>query len=149
MSRLLAVAVLGAVLAACGGTTSSGPSRAPATIGTVATPGGAGTPAAATPGPGARDPETIVLALVPPGATEVSRSTIGNLFTVTLSSSSSLADLESFFDQKLASLGMSGAGKFNVANTLTYAFTNPDGGIVVAPGDNGGNVITISAGTSS
>ena len=140
MARVFAAFLLVATITACSG---GGP--APTSLPPGATPGTVATP---VPG-GARDPQTIVLALVPPGSTEVSRSTVGNLFSVILSSQSSLADLESFFDQKLAALGLAGSGKFNVANTLTYAFTNPDGGIVVAPGDNGGQTITISAGTSS
>lgn len=159
MTRALLGCLVALTLVACGGSSAT-----PAPARTAGPDGGGGqatsAPAQATPpagastpapggGGGGGSPEAIVKALVPPGSTEVTHMTIGNLYSATVTSQMSLADLEAFFDQKLPTTGVTQSGKLNQAGSLIYAFTNPDGGITAADDGNGSVQITISAGTSS
>ncbi len=152
MRRLLLGGLIAATLAACGGTaattaprTSTAPGQATAAGAATSAPGPAGTTAPAPAG----NVENVVRSLIPTGALELSHAQVGGQYSVQLSSQSPLADLQSFWDQKIPSLGLNQTGKIGVADSVTYAFTNPDGGIVVASDGSGGWLITISAGTSS
>jgi len=60
-----------------------------------------------------------------------------------------MSDLQSFFDQKIPTLGITQTGKTTVGDNTIYAFTNPDGGITISSDGSGGILITISAGASS
>ena len=146
IKRSLAGLLLAGLLAACGG------GGAPATQ----APGGQATtaPAGATQAPGGGgntgDFATIAQNLVPPGSTEISRSSIGNSAQVIVSSNQSLQDLAAFYSQKIPALGLTETGRTEMQGTLIIALGNPDGGILVVPGDEAGaNLITISVGTSS
>jgi hypothetical protein len=141
LTRLVLVGALAVALVACGGgspPTPAGQASTPAAPGATVAPGGGG-----------GSTESIVQALVPPGATQQNHATVGNLVTVVVSTTSSLNDLQAFFDAKIPSLGLTQTGKFNVQDSVTYAFANPEGGIVIAADGNGGYLVTISAGTSS
>src|SRR5690242_3347329 len=107
MTRVVLGCLVALVLAACGGT----PAATTAPVGTTG-PGGPATnpPAQAshsaaqstpagpvsTPPPagGAGNNESIVKALVPPGATEISHVSTGGQYAVVVSSQMSLSDLE-------------------------------------------------------
>jgi hypothetical protein len=92
--------------------------------------------------------ESIVRALVPPGAAEVTHTSLGNQFSVSVTSQLSLAELEAFWDQKLPTTGVTQTGKLNQAGSLIFAFTNPEGGITAVDDGSGGFQIAISAGIS-
>lgn len=149
MKRLAFVGVI-ALLAAC----SAGPSGA-------TTPPGATPPAAATsapnppaqatsgaPQPNAGDNASRGQALIPPGATQLSEISSGNAYSVQVSSTQSLEQLGAFWTQAIPAAGLQETGRFTADETLTIAFTNPDGGIVAAADPSaGGVIITISVGT--
>jgi len=161
MTRVILSCLALLALAACGGSpaASTGPGRTTGPSGQATTPAQQASqpapvnnpPAAATPAPGGGggSPEAIVRALIPPNALELNHAQVGNSYTVQLSSQSSLADLQAFWDQKIPTTGVTQSGKFNQADSLVYAFTNPDGGITAGSDGSGGVLITISAGTSS
>jgi hypothetical protein len=148
--RIGALTVLAAVLFACGGSPTA--TQTPG-AGATENPGGAptDTPAAGqTTPPNASDIEAKVRALVPDGSTEIGKTEAGGLFSLTLTNPKSVQELESFWDQKIPSLGMTVSGKFTASGVVTYAITNPDGGIVAGPDSSGsGSTIVISLGTSS
>jgi hypothetical protein len=148
--RIGALMVLAAVLFACGGSPTA--TQTPG-AGATENPGGAATdtPAAGqTTPPNAGDIEAKVRALVPDGSTEVGKVQVGSLIQLTLTNPKSLQELESFWDQKIPSLGMTVAAKSTVQGTLIYSITNPDGGIVAGPDPSGsGTTMTISLGLSS
>ncbi|HEY6058228.1 MAG TPA: hypothetical protein VIV06_09350 [Candidatus Limnocylindrales bacterium] len=160
--RFGALAVLVLVVAACGGSATSAPG-ATQTAGAEATQAEAtqaeATQAAATETegsaptnpPNASDLEGKARALVPDGSTEVSKLEIGGAFQLSVTTTKSLEELEAFWDQKIPSLGMTVSGKFTAGDTLTFAVTNPDGGIVAAKDSSGSGqtTIVISLGTSS
>ena len=154
--RFGALAVLAIAIAACSGTPTTGPG-ATETPGSVATetPGAGATE---TPGetqggqtnPPAGDLEATARALVPPGSTETGKFEAGGFFQLYLTSTTSIQDLEAFWDQKIPSLGMTVAGKFTLEGTISYTSTNPDGVITASPDSaSGGVVIVIALGTSS
>jgi len=147
--RTLAFAVLAIVIAACGSAATNPPSD-------TQPPGATATPAETQGGgettpPNAGDLEATARALVPPGSTETGKFEVGGFFQLYLTSTTSMQDLETFWDQKLAALGINVVGKFTAEGTLTYSFTNPDGGIVASPDTSGGSdtVVVIAVGTSS
>jgi hypothetical protein len=150
LKLVLASTVLAALLVAC----SAGAPATPSAPAATPTPGATqAAPSPTPPGSGNTTPaantgnaEAIVRALVPPGATEVSKVETGDFFSLSLSSSQSIAELEAFFDQKLPSTGVTVSGKFTAAGTLTIAFTNPDGGITATPDGSGGTLVVITAG---
>jgi hypothetical protein len=148
--RIGAVSLLAVVVFACGGSPTA--TQTPGT-GATENPGGAptDTPAAGqTTPPNAGDIEAKVRALVPDGSTEVSKAQVGGLFQLTVTNPKSVQELEAFWDQKIPSLGITVAGKFTSGGVLTYAVTNPDGGIVASPSSSGsGTDIVISLGVSS
>ena len=100
--------------------------------------------------PPAGDLEATARALVPPGSTETSKFEAGGFFQLTLTSTTSIGDLEAFWDQKIPSLGLTLAVKSTAQGILTYAFTNPDGAISAVPDEAGGGVVIgIQVGTGS
>jgi hypothetical protein len=117
---------------ATAGTTAGAPTQPPA-----------GTP---IPQPNGGDLEAKVRSLVPPGSTEVTAAAVGGSFSVTVNNPGPLDQLEAFWDQKIPTAGVTQTGKVEAGGTLTYGFTDPDGGIVAAPNGSGGFVITISLG---
>lgn len=147
--RILALAVLAVVLAACG--SAATPPSGTQPPGTEAPTESATDGGGVTAPPNAGDLEATARALVPPGATETGHLETGGVFQLYLTSAMSLADLEAFFDQKIPSLGITVSGKFTVSGTLTYAFTNPEGGIVAGEDTSGagGTSIIISVGSAS
>jgi hypothetical protein len=87
---------------------------------------------------------------VPDGSTEVSKVQVGALFQLTVTNPKSIQELESFWDAKIPSLGITVSGKFTSGGTLTYSLTNPDGGIVASPDSSGsGTLIVIGLGVTS
>ena len=137
--------------------TGTPPAQTPAS---QQTPTAAATPppGQATPPPGQATPtlqpntgdnESRARALVPPGSTQLSESSFGNAFQLTLSSTQSIEQLGAFWTQAIPAAGMQETGRFTAEGSLTIAFTNPDGGIVAAPDPSTGTVtIVISVGTS-
>jgi len=155
MTRFFAaLALIAVVIAACSGTTPQ--TTAPAGGGTPV-PGGETTPAptsggggAQTPAPNASDAEAKARALVPDGSTETGHLETGGLFQIYLTNPKSVKDLEAFWDAKIPQAGLTQSGKFEASGAVTYAFTNPDGGILASPDPSGsGTTIVISVGTSS
>ena len=153
MKRFVFVLGVVALLVGCG-SGAAGP-----TPGSAATQGPAATSAPGEPGPGqatpvvpqpnAGDLESRARALIPAGATELSETTIGNAYTVQVSSSQSLEDLGAFWTQSIPAAGLQETGRFTAGDTLTIALTNPDGGIVASRDPSTGAVIvSISLGTS-
>ena len=153
MNRLAYLAGIAVLLAAC----SSGPSG-PTSRPQVTTPPAGATsapnqpPAQATPGapqPNTGDNKSLARALIPQGATQLSEVNVGNSYTVQLSSTQSLEQLGAFWTQAIPAAGLQETGRFTQGETLTIAFTNPDGGIVAfADSSSGGVIMTISVGTS-
>ena len=148
--RILALAILAVVIAAC-----SGSSSATNTPGSQATateqPGGATqNPGGQTTPPNAADLKAKAQALLPSDATIVSEVTVGGAYQVTATSNKSIAELTTFWEQKIKDLGMNQTGKFEAGGALTIAFTNPNGGIVAGTdSSNNQTTIAISVGTSS
>ena len=101
------------------------------------------------PAPNSGDNKTKARALIPPGATQVNEVVVGNSYTVQVSSNQSLDQLATFWAQAIPAAGLQESGRFTAADTLTIAFTNPDGGIVASADSSSGFVlVTISVGTS-
>jgi hypothetical protein len=108
-------------------------------------------PAQQTPGapqPNAGDNESRARALVPPGSTELSETSFGNAYQLTLTNPQSLEQLDAFWAQAIPAAGMQSTGKFEMDLSLVIAFTNPDGGISATnDGSGSGSTIVISVGT--
>ena len=160
MRRYLWIVGAAALLLACGGSPAA-PTQRPAgsTPGAVATqqpaaqtpavnpPPGQVTPGA--PAPNGGDNKTKARALIPPGATQVNEVVIGNSYTVHVSSNQTLDQLAAYWTQAIPAAGLQESGRFTAAETLTIAFTNPDGGIVASADPSTGFVLaTISVGNS-
>jgi septal ring-binding cell division protein DamX len=152
------VIVLTVLVVGCGGAAATQAPRASTggaqpsaaaltTPGAAATAVSAGTPANPGGAP-AGDVKSLVKSLIPTASTQLSETQIGGNYTVQLSSQSPLSDVESFYDQKLPTVGVTPTGKTSASGTTVYAFTNPDGGITITPDGNGGLLIIISAGAS-
>jgi hypothetical protein len=156
ITRSSAVLALAVLLAACGGTpATAGPGANPTTppAATQAPPGGA-TPAppggGATQAPGGGSFESLARALVPPGSTEVTGTGTGNFYQLISATNMSLPELAAFYSQQIPALGLTETGRYELQGTLTIALANPDGGILIVPGnEEGQNLITVSLGTSS
>jgi hypothetical protein len=158
IQRFFAGVVLAVLVVGCSG--NANPTNSPGP-GSTATPGptatsdnGGQTPGSPTDNPttnpgGGGDITALVQALIPAGATESGRLSLGGSLQVYLTSTASMADLESFWDQAIPANGMTESGKFTAEGILTIAITNPDGGIVATPNDDGTVGIVISLGTSS
>ncbi len=148
MHRLAATATLALIVTACSsgapGPTVPGVSLPPGATANVPTLPPVGTPG--NPLPNGGTPEARVRALIPPGATELQAAAVGGSYSVTLSHPGPLDQLEAFWDQAAPAAGVTVTGKVANAGTLTYGFTDPDGGIVAVPNGSGGYVITISVG---
>jgi hypothetical protein len=147
--RIGALAVLAVVVFACSGS----PTTQTPGAGATDTPGAGATdtpaPGQTTP-PNAGDLKGKAQALLPSDATVVSEVTVGGSYSVTATSKTSVADLTTFWEQKIKDLGMTQTGKFEAGGALTIAFTNPDGGIVAGTDTSTGETtIAISVGTSS
>ncbi len=165
--RFLAGVMLATLLAACSGSPASAPTPGP-----TGAPGPGATPTPVVPGatptpvvPGATDPaptpagptnplnsgdlEALVRSLVPPGSTEVTHIEVGGLYQLHLTSTSTIDQLEAFWDQAIPAAGMTLEGKYTAGGTLTIGISNPDGGIIVTPDESGQLFIAISLGISS
>ena len=143
--RAAAAFALTAIIAGCGG-------APPATTGPAAptAPAPGVTQPAVTQAPGGGNlgtNEGIARALVPPGSTQQSTSTFGDSFQIVVFTNMTLDQLKTFYTQQIPTTGATETGRFEISGTLTIAFTNPDGGIVVVPADDAGQFgITISVG---
>ena len=146
--RLATGVVVALILSACSsgapGATVPGVTQQPAATADAPT----GAPVVTNPPVNPASLEARVRALVPPGSSETQVAQVGNSYSLYLTNSSSLDQLEAFWDQAIPAQGLTLAGKFESAGTLTYSVTNPDGGIVVTPDGSGGHAIVISLGTS-
>jgi hypothetical protein len=152
--RFAALALIAAFMTACSGSTSTTPpaGAATATPGAQATPepGSSGGGGATTPAPNAGDNEAKARALVPDGSTETAHVASGGIFQVYLTNPKSVKELEAFWDAKIPQTGLTQSGKFEVNGSVTYAFTNPDGGIVAGPDSSGtGSTIVITVGNAT
>ena len=153
MSRLFAgLAIVAVLIAACSGTTP----QSTATPGSGATPGTEATPTPAGGGgqtnpPNAGDMEAKARSLVPDGSTETGHLETGGIFQIYLTNPKSIKDLEAFWDAKIPQTGLTLSGKFEAGGAVTYAFSNPDGGIVASPDSsgNGQTTIVISVGNAT
>jgi hypothetical protein len=149
MKRILTSAALALVVAACSsGTVPTAPAGVPTVPGGLPT-GVPTLPPVGTPGnppPNGGNLESQVRSLVPPGSTEVQSASLGGSFSVTVTNPGPLDQLEAFWDQTIPAVGVTQTGKVEAGGTLTYGFTDPDGGIVAAPNGSGGYVITVSLG---
>ena len=158
MSRLICVLAAGGLFLACSGPAAPTPGRpAGPTPGSAATQqpaasaGAVNTPGLATPGApqNGGDNKSKARALIPQGATQVSEVTVGNSYSVQVSSGQSLEQLGAFWTQAIPAAGLQETGRFTSGDTLTIAFTNPEGGVTASADPSTGSVIiTISAGTS-
>lgn len=147
--RIGALTVLAAVLFACGGSPTA--TQTPG-AGATEPPGGTATdtPAGQTAPPFAGDLEATARALVPPGSTETQKIEAGGVFQLYVTSTTSIADLESFYDSKLPSVGAKDVAKINSSGSLTYGFTNPDGTVIATTDSaSGGTFIIIGVGSSN
>lgn len=146
--RIGALAVVAVVVFACSGS----PTNQTPGAGATDTPGGAATdtPGDQTPPPFSGDLAATARALAPPGSTETQKIEAQGVFQLYLMSTMSIADLESFYDAKLPSVGAKDVAKVTSSGSVTYGFTNPDG-TVIATTDSagGGTLIIIGVGTSS
>lgn len=155
MSRsFVALALIAALIAACSGTPTqtTSPAGATATPSTEATPvpGGGGGGATQTPAQNASDNEAKARALVPDGSSETGHLASGGIFQIYLTNPKSVKDLEAFWDAKIPQAGLTQTGKFEASGSVTYTFSNPDGGIVAAPDSGGsGSTIVISVGNAT
>ncbi len=142
--RLLSLLVLALVIVACS------PSGAAPTVGVpTAAPGGpTAAPGGPTTVPAGGNLESLARSFVPQGSTEISATPAGGSYTVIASTPMSLDQLKAFYAQAIPASGVTVTGPLEVGGTLTYALTNPDGGIVVTPGGDAGFLITISVGTT-
>ena len=148
MQRVAAGVALAVMLSACSsgapGATAPGVTQQPGATVAVPTPPPVGT---VNPQPNVGDLEAGVRALVPPGSSETQFSQVGGNYSLYLTNSTPIDQLEAFWDQAIVAQGLTLAGKFEQAGTLTYSFSNPVGGIVVTQDGSGGQAIVISLGT--
>lgn len=145
LAALLALLVLGC--SGGSGTPTPTPGGAPTVApggGPTATPGGAPTVA-----PGGGNLEAKARSLVPPGATEVAELDAGTGYSLTVTTSTPIDQLESFWNQAIPGAGITKTGSFTMDGILTIALSNPDGGIIATPDESGLVTILISLGTSS
>jgi hypothetical protein len=73
--------------------------------------------------------------------------TIGNSYTVQVTSTMTLEQLGAFWTTAIPAAGLTESGRYTAAGSLIIAFTNPDGGITATNTDNG-VLISISVGAS-
>jgi hypothetical protein len=148
--RLLGSLSVVLFLVACG---SSGPVATQPGGQASLPPGGQTQAPVATPGapqPGGGDNEAKARALVPPGSTQVSTSSVGGNFSIVVSTPQTLEQLAAFYTTAIPAAGMTETGRFTLEGTLTIAFSNPEGGVVAFADPNAGStIVTISVGTSS
>ena len=138
---LLAIAAL--VVAACGGKTPATPTPGSQ----VTQPPGATT--GSTPQPNTGDNKAKAQALVPPGSSApINEVTVGNSYTVQVTSTQTLEQLGAFWTTAIPAAGLTESGRYSAAGSLIIAFTNPDGGITASTTE-GGVLITISVGSSA
>lgn len=154
MKRVAAALAAIALLAACGGTAApatSQPTTAPAPGGPTAAPGGptAAPGGAPTTAPVGGSLESKARALVPPGSTEVSQIATATSYQLIFSTTMSLDSLKQFWAQQIPAQGMAQSGSFEMQGVLTIALTNPDGGIVAVPDEEGKFIVTVSLGIRS
>jgi hypothetical protein len=154
--RFAALALIAALIAACSGnspqtTAPAGGGGATATPGTEATPApGGGGGGGQTPAPNAGGNEAKARALVPDGSTETGHAASGNVFLIYLTNPKSVKELEAFWDAKIPQAGLTKSSKFEANGAVTYAFSNPDGGIVASPDSSGtGSTIVITVGNAT
>jgi hypothetical protein len=150
MSRFVWLVAIALVVVACGG--GAAPTATPGSQ--VTAPPGAtdppGATAATTPQPNSGDNKSKAQALIPPGSSApLNEVTIGNSYTVQVTSTQTLEQLGAFWTTAIPGAGLQETGRFTSAGTLTIAFTNPDGGIVASEDSSSGGVfISISVGSS-
>lgn len=148
MNKLAALFAMTFVLVACGGAGAplASPGTGPTAQPPVATqaPGGGATAAPVTGGLAA-----LARELTPPASTEVSHFETPTSYQLIVSTTTPVDSLKQFWTQQIASLGITETGRFEMEGTLTIALTNPDGGILVVPGESGQHLVTISLGISS
>jgi hypothetical protein len=150
MHRFVWLVAMALFVMACGGTQA----------GRSATPGSQGTPgsqmtdppgatAAITTQPNIGDNKSKAQSLIPQGSSApINEVTIGNSYTVQVTSTMTLDQLAAFWTTAIPAAGMTETGRFNNAGSLIIAFTNPEGGVTASTTDNG-VLISISVGTSS
>jgi hypothetical protein len=99
--------------------------------------------------PNTGDNKSKAQSLIPPGSSApMNEVTIGNSYTVQVTSTQTLEQLGAFWTTAIPAAGMTETGRFNNAGSLIIAFTNPDGGVTASTTDTG-VLISISVGTSS
>jgi hypothetical protein len=102
-----------------------------------------------TPQPNTGDNKAKAQALIPPGSSApINEVTVGNSYTVQVTSSMTLEQLGAFWTTAIPAAGLAETGRFTSSGTLTIAFSNPDGGIVASDTENG-VLVSISVGTGS
>ena len=144
MHRFVWLVAIALVVMACGGS-QPGPTGTPGAQ--VTDPPGA--TAAITAQPNTGDNKSKAQALIPQGSSApINEVTIGNSYTVQVTSTMTLDQLAAFWTTAIPAAGMTVTGSFNNAGSLIIAFTNPEGGVTASTTDNG-VLISISVGTSS
>jgi hypothetical protein len=141
-------------LAACGGgsgsSTEATASQGGGGASTGASSGGEPTePAAATPtenpgGGGGGDVDSMVSALTPPNATQISRTDAGGGVINTRDSSDSVDSLKSFYEGKIPSTGMHVISTTNAGGYYSWVFAESDssshgGSVTLGPSSTGGS----------
>jgi hypothetical protein len=147
VNRFVALAALALVLAACGGAAKGDATPTPGTQITQP-PGVTQPPGANTPAPNPGDNKAKAQALIPPGSSApINEVTIGDNYTVQVTSTMTLDQLKAFWATAIPQAGVTESGRYEAEGTLIISITNPDGGIT-ASGTDDGILITISLGTS-
>ena len=146
--KLLVALGLAVLVAGCSTPATPTPGSEGTPAPAQATPDTGGGQATAGTEPNTGDNKSKAESLVPDGATQLSEITVGNSYTVQVTSTKSLDELGSFWTQAIPNAGLTETGRFTAEGTLTIAFTNPDGGIGASQDPSSGSVIiTISVGT--
>ena len=145
MNRFVSLTALVLVIVACGGGAPGNPTATPGSQ--LTQPPGA-TPAI-TAQPNTGDNRSKAQALIPPGASApMNEITVGNSYTVQVSSSMTLDQLAAFWNTAIPAAGLTESGRYTADGSLIIAFTNPEGGITASSTDSG-VLISISVGSSS
>jgi hypothetical protein len=87
--------------------------------------------------------------LEPPNATETTRMSADGGFIISWRSSESVDSLESFYDDKIAELGINLLGKQSVEGAHTWIFgdedgSGPQGGVTVTEDGSGGSLASVT-----
>jgi hypothetical protein len=153
-TRVLMLAVLALLVVACGGSgggNGGGGDGGDGGNGSEETQAEAPQPDEGNGGGGedAGDRPQLAGDLEPPNATETTRMSADGGFIISWRSSESVDSLESFYDDKIAELGLNVLGKQSVEGAHTWIFgdedgSGPQGGVTVTEDGSGGSLASVT-----